>query len=247
MMTTTPSSGIPGPERARQILDLAISNHDLRFYTNLPVENPTDLIFSDLLGNWVVHAELGLDYSVNVKAQDLPAAFQRHGMYCTLEQDDDAVLVYAWHHKLRIRALADGRTQMRVLSSNCPNLHPLSLTPDSLALLVHFVDKAFPQVMERVEEMRLAIKRESKAVDISIRGLCLALDQMGVKHVLTYSHSNVEACIGLDAEDLELRFTVPLEDAQEMAGKIRDIVTAANVIGNEYWATGMSIHKYYDD
>ena len=247
MMTTKHLSIIPGPERTRQILDLAISNRDLRHYAYLPDENPTDLIFADLAGNWVVHAELGLDYSVNVKAQDLPAAFQRYGMRCKPEQDDDAVLVYAGHQKLRIRALADGRTQMRVLSCNCSDLHTLSLTPDSLALLVHFVDKAIPQVMERVEEMRMAIKRDRIAEEIAIRGLSLALHQMGVSHFLSYKHGNIEACIGLEAKGLLLRFTVPLEDAQEMTGKIRDLVAAANAIGNEYWATGMSIHKYYDN
>ena len=246
-MTNSTTPCFPNKERTRQILDLAVSKSNLRHYAYCPDEALPETIFIDLAGHWVVHAELGLDYSVKVKEEDLPEAFQRYGMYCTDDRGDNTFLVYAWKVRPRIRVLSDGRTQM-ILDSFNQNLEAptLSLTPDSLARLVHFIDKAIPQVVETVEKERLNIERHRKVEEIAVRGLSLVLDEMGVTSILSYAHGDVEACIGLQAEDLELRFTVPLEDVQEMAGKMRDIVAAANVLGNEYWTSGMSIHRWFE-
>ena len=234
-------------ERIRQILDLAVSKSALRHYAYCPDEQLPATIFIDLAGHWVVHSELGLDYAVKVKVSDLPDAFRRYGMYCMPQNNCDSVYVYAWYVNLLIRVLSDGSTQIRVLDGSHPDSVPsLSLTPESLAQLVHFIDKSIPVVMERVEEMRQVIKSERMAEDILVRGLSIALDQLGVSHILTYKDGNVEACIGLEAQDLELRFTVPLEDVPEMAAKIGDLIAAANIIGNEYWSTGMSIHEGFE-
>lgn len=223
----------------QRIVDLVADEHLLKRLAkpNVDCQNIYDEIFVYLADHWVVHAELNLDRALIVSQARLDALLKDSGIEISAINGD--MIADLNGYPVIIKTEEHGITRFTTLGGltmeSC-----VTLNEESVVLLLRFIGYAIPVISDMVEGVLFEDQKEKMAASIYGQALYAKLKELGEDFSMEADARFVTVHIRLKA-GRKLRFCVRAEKIPEMAEKIEDLITAANLLDKEYWNTGMRI------
>ena len=180
-------------------------------------------IFLCLAGSWVVHSELGLDHDISMTDDALEKALREGGI--PFVREAQGFRLELGHLSPHVGVGSGGLTGFSLPAGTTG----VSLSGPSIVRLLRFVDSVLPEAGRMVEDRALKIDREELTSAFAARVLRERLDELGVLYCIREycDHLKVEILLPPDGK---LYFTLRAEEVDEVAGHIREAVSAARAL-----------------